>query len=104
MAGRLTGGCFFRKFCRIVSPGRILASAYKELLKSSVADIKNISGKRYGGAINGALFLQEFVPDSIPWAHLDIAGPAWAEKDTPLEPRGGTGVGVRMMLHWLNAQ
>ena len=81
-----------------------LAKEYKELLKSSVADIKNISGKRYGGAINGALFLQEFVPDNIPWAHLDIAGPAWAEKDTPLEPRGATGVGVRMMLCWLNAQ
>ncbi len=78
-----------------------IAREYKELLKSSVADIKNISGKRYGGAINGALFLAEFVPDTTPWAHLDIAGPAWAEKDTPLEPRGGTGVGVRMMLAWL---
>ncbi len=81
-----------------------LAKEYKGLLKSSVADIKNISGKRYGGATNGALFLQEFVPDTVPWAHLDIAGPAWAEKDTALEPRGATGVGVRMILAWLLKQ
>jgi leucyl aminopeptidase len=81
--------------------GMPLAGQYKEQLKSTVADIKNISGLRYGGAINGALFLQEFVPDSIPWAHLDIAGPAYAEKDAPLTPVGGTGFGVRMILAYL---
>jgi len=78
-----------------------LAREYKEFLKSDVADVKNISGSKYGGAINGALFLQEFAPKGIPWAHLDIAGPAYAEKDTALTPKGGTGFGVRMLLQWL---
>lgn len=78
-----------------------LAAEYKETFKGTVADIKNISGKKYGGAINGALFLQEFVPDTIPWAHLDIAGPAFAEKDAPLTPKGGTGFGVRLLLQYL---
>ncbi len=78
-----------------------LVKEYNELLKSSVADIKNISGKKYGGAITGALFLQEFVPDTVSWAHIDIAGPAYAEKDAPLTPVGGTGFGVRMLLAYL---
>lgn len=78
-----------------------IAREYKELLKSDVADVKNISGSKYGGAINGALFLAEFVPEGVPWAHLDIAGPAWAEKDGPFTPKGGTGFGVRMILQWL---
>lgn len=78
-----------------------LEKRYKESLKSTVADIKNISGKRYGGAINGALFLEEFVPEGTPWAHLDIAGPAFAEKDSPLESFGGTGFGVRLLLQYL---
>lgn len=80
-----------------------LAKEYKELLKSEVADVKNISGSKYGGAITGALFLKEFVPKGIPWAHLDIAGPAWAEKDAALTPKGGTGFGVRLILEFLRA-
>lgn len=80
-----------------------LAKEYRELLKSDVADVKNISGSKYGGAINGALFLQEFVPEGVPWAHLDIAGPSWAEKDAPLTPKGGTGFGVRMILQFLES-
>lgn len=80
-----------------------LTSEYKELLKSPVADLKNISGGRYGGAITAALFLQEFVADGIPWAHLDIAGPAFAEKDAPISPKGGTGFGVRTLLEFLRA-
>lgn len=79
-----------------------LAKEYKDLLKSDVADIKNISGSKYGGAISGALFLQEFAPEGVPWAHLDIAGPAWAEKDQPLTPKGGTGFGVRLLLQYLH--
>lgn len=78
-----------------------IAGEYKELLKSEVADVKNISGSKFGGAINGALFLAEFAPVGTPWAHLDIAGPAFAEKDSPLNPKGGTGFGVRMLLAWL---
>ena len=47
-----------------------------------------------------ALFLEEFV-GSLPWAHLDIAGPAFAEKDSPYIPKGGTGFGVRTLVHYL---
>jgi leucyl aminopeptidase len=78
-----------------------LTPEYKELLKSPIADLKNISGGRYGGAITAALFLQEFVGEGIPWAHLDIAGPAFAEKDSAGTPKGGTGFGVRTLLEFL---
>jgi leucyl aminopeptidase len=76
-----------------------LVKEYREEIKSSVADIKNVGGS-YGGAITAALFLQEFV-DDLPWAHLDIAGPAFAEKDTPTCPKGGTGFGVLTLLKFL---
>lgn len=72
---------------------------YKEALKSEVADIKN-SGGRHGGAILGAIFLREFV-GKTPWAHLDIAGPAWTEKANALSPPGATGFGVRTLLEYL---
>lgn len=77
-----------------------LVKEYKELIKSSVADMKNIGGAS-GGAITAALILQEFVGD-VPWAHLDIAGPAFSESDTPLCPKGGTGFGVRTLLKFLS--
>jgi leucyl aminopeptidase len=77
-----------------------LVKEYRELLKSSVADMKNIGGS-HGGAITAALILQEFV-EGIPWAHLDIAGPAFAENDSPLCPKGGTGFGVRTLLRFLS--
>jgi leucyl aminopeptidase len=76
-----------------------LEEEYKEMLKSSVADIKN-TAKRYGGAITAGLFLQEFV-DQIPWAHLDIAGPAYFEKGTDLVPKGGSGIPVKSILRFL---
>ncbi|HXG50372.1 MAG TPA: leucyl aminopeptidase [candidate division Zixibacteria bacterium] len=76
-----------------------LVKEYREAIKSSVADMKNVGGS-HGGAIIAALILQEFVAD-IPWAHLDIAGPAFAERDTPLCPKGGTGFGVRTLLRFL---
>lgn len=76
-----------------------LPEDYLDLMKSKVADIKNVSGTGHGGAITAAIFLQEFVDKNIPWAHLDIAGPAFAEHDTPLTPYGGTGSGVRLLLH-----
>jgi leucyl aminopeptidase len=76
-----------------------LVKEYREHIKSSVADIKNVGGP-HGGAIIAALILQEFVA-GIPWAHLDIAGPAFAESDTALSPRGGTGFGVRTLLRFL---
>jgi leucyl aminopeptidase len=70
---------------------------YNDLIKSEVADIKNVSGKRYGGAIVGAKFLERFVGNT-PWVHLDIAGPAWAEHSTPIRDAGGTGCMVRTLV------
>jgi leucyl aminopeptidase len=78
-----------------------LAKEYEELLKSPVADIKNVAKTRAGGAITGALFLKPFVPENVQWAHIDIAGPAWQEKDSALCPEGGTGFGVRLLLEYL---
>jgi len=77
-----------------------LVREYREEIKSSVADIKNIGGS-YGGAITAALFLQEFVGD-IPWIHLDIAGPAFVEKENLMCPKGGTGFGVLTLLKFLS--
>ncbi len=77
-----------------------LVKEYKEMIKSGVADMKNIGGA-HGGAITAALILQEFV-GQVPWAHLDIAGPAFAESDNALGPKGGTGFGVRTLLKFLS--
>jgi leucyl aminopeptidase len=77
-----------------------LHEEYKEGIKSEIADLNNVSSQRGGGAIVAALFMRDFTGD-LPWAHLDIAGTAFAERDLPLGPRGGTGVGVRTMLHYL---
>ena len=76
-----------------------LAKEYREDIKSSVADIKNVGGSHGAGAITAALFLREFV-DDIPWVHLDIAGPVFTEKETPLCPKGATGFGVRTLLNF----
>ena len=76
-----------------------LVEEYKTDIKSNIADIKNIGGG-YGGAITAALFLQEFVADT-PWAHLDIAGPAFSERALPHVPRGGTGFGVRTLINYV---
>lgn len=72
---------------------------YGELLKSEIADIKNVGG-RDAGAITGGYFLKEFAGD-IPWVHLDIAGPVWTEKDKPYIPKGATGFGVRLLVNVL---
>jgi len=72
-----------------------LGAAYHKMLKSHIADLKNIGGP-YGGAITAACFLENFVNDT-PWAHLDIAGKAWSDKATPTVPKGGTGYGVRLL-------
>ena len=70
--------------------------SYRDQLKSTIADIKNI-GTRYGGAITAALFLSEFVDDR-PWVHLDIAGPARADKAEHYISAGGTGFAVRTLV------
>jgi leucyl aminopeptidase len=68
---------------------------YKEQLKSEIADFTNTGG-RAAGAITGALFVKEFAGD-LPWAHIDIAGTAWAEETKPYQPKGATGVTVRTL-------
>ncbi len=73
---------------------------YLPLLRKGPADLCNVSG-RWGGAIMAALFLGEFLPRELPWAHLDIAGPAFAEEDLPESPAGGTGAGVLTLMRWL---
>jgi leucyl aminopeptidase len=73
---------------------------YLDALQEGPADLKNI-GDRWGGAITAALFLGEFVPRELPWLHLDIAGPAFFEKDAPGTPAGGSGAGVRTLIRWL---
>ena len=69
--------------------------AYDKGLKSEIADMKHVGG-RPGGATTAAHFLQRFVAGK-PWAHLDIAGMAWATKDAPLYGKGATGYGVRLL-------
>ena len=73
-----------------------LGDAYDKLLKSDIADMKNIGG-RWAGSITAAQFLKRFVRDGVKWAHLDIAGVTWASKDAPTVPKGGTGFGVRLL-------
>jgi leucyl aminopeptidase len=70
---------------------------YFDGIKSEVADFKNV-GDRTAGTIIGGIFLKQFVPDEIPWAHWDIAGTAWTSKDLTVCPQGGTGFGVRTLV------
>ena len=70
---------------------------FNELIKSKVADLKNVASNKYGGAIVGGKFLEQFV-DGIPWVHLDIAGPSWADHDGPTRDAGGTGAFVRTLI------
>ncbi len=72
-----------------------LADAYDKQINSDAADMKNVGG-RSGGSITAAQFLQRFIKDT-PWAHLDIAGMAWSDKDAPTVPKGATAFGVRLL-------
>lgn len=76
-------------------------SEYKEALKSTIADIKN-SADRKASAINGAVFLLEFIK-KVPWAHLDIAGTAFISHPKHYHPTSATGVGVRLLIEYLTA-
>jgi leucyl aminopeptidase len=68
-------------------------------LDSAVADIANVTPERNGGMLVGGLFLREFVPDGVRWAHLDIAGPAFHEGEPyGYTPKGGTGAAVRCLV------
>ncbi|HJS87059.1 MAG TPA: leucyl aminopeptidase [Acetobacteraceae bacterium] len=85
-AGRATGEKLWRM---------PMDEAYDKLIKSDIADMKNVGG-RPGGSISAAQFLKRFVNDK-PWAHLDIAGTAWATKDSACAPKGATAFGVRLL-------
>ena len=85
-AGKATGEAVWRM---------PLGEAYDKLIKSDIADMKNIGG-RAGGAITAAQFIQRFV-NNKPWIHIDIAGVAWSSKDTATIPKGATAFGVRLL-------
>jgi len=72
---------------------------YREMIKSSIADIVN-SGGRWGGAVTAAMFLKEFVGDT-PWIHLDIAGVAWMEEAKPWIAKGPSGIPVRSLVEFV---
>jgi len=76
----------------------------KKLLKSEIADVPNVGGTKYGGAIVAGLFLSEFVEKQYKdkWLHLDIAGPAFVEKEWDINPPGASGVGLRTILTWMS--
>jgi leucyl aminopeptidase len=83
-----------------------LVEDYRDAIDSDIADLQNIGNPRKhysGGAISAALFLREFT-GGLPWAHLDIAGPARSDKDDGESTRGGTGFGVRLLLRWLESR
>ncbi len=75
-----------------------LETPYFDQLKSVVADFKN-TGSRAGGAITGALFLKQFVATTTAWAHLDIAGPVWRDRESGYDNAGGTGFAVRTLVN-----
>jgi leucyl aminopeptidase len=74
-----------------------LEREYRSKMDSTVADVKNVADDRWGGAINAALFLAEFAGDG-PWVHLDVAGPARAEKSEHYQVKGASGFGVRTLV------
>lgn len=73
-----------------------LADAYDRLIDSPIADMKNV-GPREAGSITAAQFLNRYVDDGVAWAHLDIAGMAWADKASATAEKGATGYGVRLL-------
>ncbi|HUF03065.1 MAG TPA: leucyl aminopeptidase [Aridibacter sp.] len=90
---------------RVISTGKEVGEGFWQLplegyeseVKSDIADVKNIGTKRRAGTIAGGLFIQEFV-DKAKWAHLDIAGTAWADSAKPHQAKGPTGVAIRTLV------
>src|SRR5690606_11353201 len=76
---------------------------YRRQLDSNIADIKNTGG-RPAGTITAARFLKEFVPEGVPWAHLDIAGTAYRDEVPPYLAKGATGVPTRLFIEWVRAR
>ena len=73
-----------------------IGETYHNSLKSHIADMKNIGGP-WGGSITAACFLEKFIDEGTPWAHIDMAGKAWADSAGHAHPSGGTGFGVRLL-------
>lgn len=78
-----------------------LLDGHHKAVKSPIADVKNTGAGREAGSSTAAAFLAAFAGE-VPWAHLDIAGTAWTSKTSSTQPRGATGVGVRMLLELLD--
>jgi leucyl aminopeptidase len=78
-----------------------LDDEYKEQIRSTIADIMNTGG-RWGGAINAAMFLQEFAEET-PWIHLDIAGTAWMEEQKPWIAKGPSGIALRSLVEFVRS-
>lgn len=76
-----------------------LYKPYRNLIESKFADIANSSSSPYAGAVTAALFLQEFVPDEVPWAHFDLM--AWNLRNRPGRPEGGEAMGLRAVFNYL---
>ncbi|HHE71189.1 MAG TPA: leucyl aminopeptidase [Chloroflexi bacterium] len=79
-----------------------LFQEYGKQLESEVADLKNVGG-REASTITGGFFLSRFVPDGVPWVHIDIAGLALVDKSRPYIPKGGTGFGARLLIETLRS-
>jgi leucyl aminopeptidase len=75
-----------------------LSDEYRDDVKSEIADIRNSTGTRYGGAIIGAAFVDAAVDPETEWAHLDIASTAWFDEDRPFSPKGPQGPTVRTLV------
>ena len=78
-----------------------MGKAWRDMLESDIADIKNIGGGRYGGSTTAAEFLYEFIDKDRAWAHLDIAGTVWSESGKPTSPKGAVGFGVRTLYNFV---
>jgi leucyl aminopeptidase len=79
-----------------------LDKEYTKQIKSDIADIKNVGGRK-AGTITAAAFIKEFA-DGISWAHLDIAGTAWGDEAKPFRSKGPTGVAVRTLLNFIERE
>jgi leucyl aminopeptidase len=85
----------FERVCRLP-----VYEEYKDNLRSDIADIKNL-GTRSASSINGAVFLQQFFSEKLPWVHFDIASTAFLSEAKRYHPKFGTGIGVRLMIEFL---
>jgi leucyl aminopeptidase len=74
-----------------------LGDAYDKDINSDIADMKNVGSGRGAGSTAGAQFIKRYIQDGVAWAHLDIAGVAWTNKDRPGTPKGATGFGIRLL-------